>query len=344
MFKKTTVVNQQKLRGDLVKRLRRDAQLAMSLSDELIDVLLPPKADVLMYKLSNRALAYGVDGGNPLLFDPEGEGDLYPTVYLLWQAPHALAALTTHSEVSPKILGGADLMLQGVITPPGGLGAWEEGDQRAVVVQGNEGLPFAVGTMLVSSASIKATGLKGRGLKLLHQYPDALWAMGDKSVPDASFTPERIYALGAAPQAAEPSAEAVAAAAAAAEAAAAAAVLRALSLAAEAAAEPPAAPPAAEPGAPTAENSASPEGMDALLDWCLLRGLCEKVGDTELPVKCEELYSKMMLPCRPTGTTADIKRSAYKKLTKLFSVWEKKGLITVKAIHKIVRPQHCCLG
>ena len=35
--------------------------------------------------------------------------------------------------------------------------------------------------------------LKGKGLKLLHQYPDQLWAMGDKSLPNAGFTPARIF-------------------------------------------------------------------------------------------------------------------------------------------------------
>ena len=35
--------------------------------------------------------------------------------------------------------------------------------------------------------------LKGKGLKLLHHYPDQLWAMGDKSVPNAGFTPGRIF-------------------------------------------------------------------------------------------------------------------------------------------------------
>jgi translation initiation factor 2D len=63
----------------------------------------------------------------------------------------------------------------------------------------------------------------------------------------------------------------------------------------------------------------------------------EKVPDSELPIKCEELYSKVMLPIRPAGTTVDIKKSGYKKLTKLYTVWEKKGLLTVKAVHKIVR-------
>jgi len=35
--------------------------------------------------------------------------------------------------------------------------------------------------------------LKGKGLKLLHHYPDQLWTMGDKSVPNAGFTPARIF-------------------------------------------------------------------------------------------------------------------------------------------------------
>jgi len=233
--------------------------------------------------------------------------------------------------VSPKILTGADLMLQGLHpeVPPG---EWEEGDARCVVAKGNP-FPFGVGSMLVSSSAAQAGGLKGRGLKLLHHFPDSLWAMGDKSLPDVTFTPERVYQLGQAPEAAVAAAAEAAAAAAAAAAKLSAMQLEAAAAAAAAAAPPP--PAAAEAGAPTAESAATPEGMDAMLDWCLLRGLADKVGDGELPVKCEELYSKVLLPSRPPGTTADIKKSGYKKLTKLFSVWEKKGLLTVKAVHKI---------
>ena len=53
--------------------------------------------------------------------------------------------------------------------------------------------PFAIGVMETSSADIAKNGLKGKGLKLLHHYPDMLWALGDKSVPDSSFTPTRIF-------------------------------------------------------------------------------------------------------------------------------------------------------
>jgi hypothetical protein len=100
MFKKATVVNQQKLRccsppcalrrsrrdlllcclalqhttprrGSDVKRLKKDLQLALpALSDDDLDVAIPAKADVLMFKLSNRALVYAVDGRNPIAFDP----------------------------------------------------------------------------------------------------------------------------------------------------------------------------------------------------------------------------------------------------------------------------------
>ncbi len=105
----------------------------------------------------------------------EGENDLYPTVYLLWAFPKALDSLLTYSEVSPKILGGADLMLQGVhpaqATPASGAGSWEEDDKRSVILPDNH-FPFGVGSMVVSSASLAKTGLKGRGLKLLHHYPD----------------------------------------------------------------------------------------------------------------------------------------------------------------------------
>jgi len=140
--------------------------------------------------------------------------------------------------------------------------------------------------------------------------------MGDKCTPDASFTLERVFPLGATlPEGVTSASAAVQAPPSAAEAAEA---VAALSLA----------------GEPLPDTS-TPEGMDAMLDWCLLRGLIDKVPDGELPIKCEELYSKVLLPARPAGTTVDIKKSGYKKLAKLYSTWEKKGLLTVKAVHKI---------
>ena len=84
------------------------------------------------------------------------------------------------------------MFLQGLIVPDFGLGTFAAGDLRVASIPQNE-YPFAVGVMEASSADIAKTGLKGKGLKLLHHFPDMLWALGDKSTPDSSFTPSRVF-------------------------------------------------------------------------------------------------------------------------------------------------------
>lgn len=76
--------------------------------------------------------------------------------------------------------------------PDGGLGDFSAGDLRAVSIPGNP-FPFAIGTMEVGSEEVAKTGLKGKGLKLLHSFGDQLWGLGDKSSPDPSFTAARIF-------------------------------------------------------------------------------------------------------------------------------------------------------
>jgi len=55
------------------------------------------------------------------------------------------------------VLGGADLFLQGLITPEGGLGHFCVGDLRVVSIPQNA-YPFAIGTMEVSSNDVAKTG------------------------------------------------------------------------------------------------------------------------------------------------------------------------------------------
>ncbi len=78
--------------------------------DDVAD-LFPPKAEVVLHKLSNRAAMYGLQGGNPLFFDLEGRGEtLVPSVYALWKVPQLLEALYTYSEVSPKVCPSFSLL------------------------------------------------------------------------------------------------------------------------------------------------------------------------------------------------------------------------------------------
>ena len=80
------------------------------------------------------------------------------------------------------------------MAPEGGLGDWLAGSARSVTVPGNPA-PFGVGRMAVSKTEALRDGMKGRGLQLLHHYPDLLWAMGDKSAPNPGFTPQRVFPL-----------------------------------------------------------------------------------------------------------------------------------------------------
>ena len=144
--------------------------------------VLPARAEVDVMKLANRTLLYGIHEGNPICFDPEGRGEvLVPSIYVLFAAPRALPRLLTYSEVSPKLLGGADMMLPGVIVPPAGLGDFKKGDLRAVAVPGNP-VPFAVGVMEVDAAEVAANGMKGRGLRVLHACEPSR-AGGGRAIP-----------------------------------------------------------------------------------------------------------------------------------------------------------------
>ena len=53
------------------------------------------------------------EGGEPLFFEVHGQ--LLPTVYALWRYPHALPALTTYSEVSPKV---GEKKIERIASPP----------------------------------------------------------------------------------------------------------------------------------------------------------------------------------------------------------------------------------
>ncbi|CAK0786334.1 hypothetical protein CVIRNUC_009547 [Coccomyxa viridis] len=304
MFKKKTdVLTTRPLSGKDVKALKRRVEVSFPdlIADDL-DALFPAKVEVQLLKLKNRATAYTCNGPSPLFFDPEGRGDLLvPTCYALWRCPNILEKLFTYSEVSPKVLGGADLFLQGLIVPEGGLGYFSAGDHRVVCIPQNPH-PFAVGIMEASSDDIARTGLKGKGLKLLHHYPDQLWAMGDKSVPNAGFTPGRIF-----PQEGPGSSDAGATAAE--------TSLAGMSLSedtqpqasnghpepAAGAASVPAAAEEADTAAAADASSAGtfsapaghPQTQDELIELCLLKGL-QSVTDEELPMLTSDLYAKHM--------------------------------------------------
>lgn len=243
--------------------------------------------------------------------------------------PHLIPTLHTWSEVSSKVLSGADLFLQGVLVPDAGLPDFLAGSARAVAVPGNA-IPFGVGVMAVSKAEAVREGMKGRGLTVMHTYKDLLWQLGDKEAPNAGFTAARIFAL----PGGETGAADVAGVAAPVEGAEAAAQqqLGALTLE-EGDTSTGNDSGVCEEQSGTSEADAPGVDMDALLEAAVMGGLYA-LQNSDLPITTSDFYAKFMQPLRPEGVALDLKASRYKKLSKLLDAFEKDKVMTQKQVRK----------
>ncbi|MCJ8735265.1 hypothetical protein PDJAM_G00244950 [Pangasius djambal] len=172
------------IKGSDRRKLRADVSAAFpSLPADDLNELVPNKEElnvVKIYAHKGDAVTLYVLHRNPMFFQLEKQ--LYPTVYTLWRYPDLLPAFTTWPPVVQKLTGGADLMLPGVVVSSTGLPDVNQGDSCAVNVVSNRA-PVAVGTAAVSSREMRTSGMKGKGVNVLHTYMDQLWAFGEKTAP-----------------------------------------------------------------------------------------------------------------------------------------------------------------
>uniref|UniRef100_A0AAY4CYA9 Eukaryotic translation initiation factor 2D n=1 Tax=Denticeps clupeoides TaxID=299321 RepID=A0AAY4CYA9_9TELE len=172
------------MKGSDRRKLRADILAAFpSLSADDLSELIPNKDElnvVKIYTHKGDAVTLYILHKNPVCFQLDKH--IYPTVYTLWKYPDMLPAFVTWPAVLQKLVGGADLMLPGVVVPPSGLPEVARGDCCAVTLVSNRA-PVAVGTVTMSSEDMMSSGMKGKGVNILHTYMDHLWSSGDKSVP-----------------------------------------------------------------------------------------------------------------------------------------------------------------
>lgn len=295
MFKKPFAVQQQNLlsKKDL-KGLR--AQLAdqfPGLDAKVIDELLP-EGQVKLLKLDNKGLIYAAGEEAPTFFDPDGRGELYPSLHTLWLHPNMMSELTIHAEVSKFVLNGADLMLPGVIVPANGVvgfGSVTKGQKRCIKCDGNP-YPIAVGKMLVNQAQMEK--LKGKGLEIVHVFKDTMWDFSGKAIPNAGFS-EKVDEITKCSDAtyvpgvvgAASSANSI------------------QETPVPSAAAGPAAATDVSPMDASADVGACPSGaanwsQDELLDFCFMQAFQVSLTDEKsLPVEASELYEKHMKPVVP---------------------------------------------
>ncbi|PNJ00406.1 EIF2D isoform 3 [Pan troglodytes] len=167
------------IKGSDRRKLRADVTTTFpTLGTDQVSELVPGKEELNIVKLyahKGDAVTVYVSGGNPILF--ELEKNLYPTVYTLWSYPDLLPTFTTWPLVLEKLVGGADLMLPGLVMPPAGLPQVQKGDLCAISLVGNRA-PVAIGVAAMSTAEMLTSGLKGRGFSVLHTYQDHLCPEG----------------------------------------------------------------------------------------------------------------------------------------------------------------------
>lgn len=326
------------IKGSDRRKLKTDIAAAFPvLSADELSELVPNKEElnvVKIYAHKGDAVTLYVLNKNPFFFELEKR--LYPTVYVLWRFPALCPVFTTWPPVLQKLSGGADLMLPGVVIPPSGLPNVNQGECCAVKVVRNRA-PVAVGTAAVSCTEMQNSGMKGRGVCILHTYMDTLWAFGDKSgppsIPDTETEEQELNGdeCGAddseeeggdkacSDEAHSPSQEVTDRTCSGVE---------ELTLAEQVKED-------NNEEKDQDDQRTSQELMDALLFQCFLHALKTKVKKSELPLLTSTFLRNHMFTCCPSGKQLDIKKSSYKKLSKfLHTMQQKHSLVRVKELTK----------
>ncbi|CAF1402779.1 unnamed protein product [Adineta ricciae] len=233
---------------------------------------------------------------------------ILPTVYLLWKYPDLLSLkFHTHKHVFSKLMNGADLMLPGLILPPGGITLYtfrhiKRDDLCAICLDDNR-YPIGIGQTTMDGEDMYMSGMKGRGIALIHLYQDALWNFGPRS--EVPYEKESRILFVTDQEAVETITDEQTAAAAATTTtiAEASADIGALNINDE-----------ATTASIPEECCDHPESMDEILD-AIFFYLCQrKAKSYELPLLASHFYT-VMQDCVP-GLTLDLKLSSHKKFGK----------------------------
>eukprot|EP00756_Hemistasia_phaeocysticola_P065321 Hpha_TRINITY_DN8476_c0_g1::TRINITY_DN8476_c0_g1_i1::g.34522::m.34522/K15027/EIF2D; translation initiation factor 2D len=333
------------LRSKDAKQLRSSfaSQFGLEGDEEVCKVLGPPKGNLSLRKLAqgvlpgfNRAQLLAAEG-SVVALDQEGmQKRLIPVLEAVWRLPSMLPTLLVPPPVSGFLWRGADLFLPGVCGVQGHAGVLRKGTITAVRVLGNP-LPIAVGEMSVSidPEAVRRGGLgEGTALQVFNAYGDRLWFYCGRKKPNAGFAEGKVGPL---PGWKEP------------------ALTEEVPEAAPAAHVDPAAggSPGKQPEGEDAEEgevraarmddgseseeeggeateTEGPAGMDELMLQCFAQVARTRLKkDRDLPVTVGDLYTKHLRPCRPAGTSVDVKSSSFRKAGNFAAELAKRNLLTV---------------
>ncbi|KAL7533973.1 hypothetical protein ACHAXR_005560 [Thalassiosira sp. AJA248-18] len=156
-----------------------------SLTDEIIDHLIPKKPPMVQYKIGPHLMLYcrqedGSGGDEPVFFQHR-DGPILPSLKFVHKYPKVeFTKVTVDKGAIPFLLGGANIMCPGLTNAGGEMPpddengpGLEKGDGVVIYAEGKQ-LALAVGYMIMSSRDIRKKN-KGMGIEVSHFLGDGLW-------------------------------------------------------------------------------------------------------------------------------------------------------------------------
>ncbi|ELT91730.1 hypothetical protein CAPTEDRAFT_202452 [Capitella teleta] len=319
MFLKPFKVRSQTLiKGSDRKKLRAELSKQFpSVSADVFSSIVPNKEEMSLMKItahSRESIQVYCVQKNPVIFELNQQ--LFPTVYTLWNYPELLLVFTTWPPVFKKIVGGADLMLPGVILTeqpsPKMFNGVGKDTACCIKLLGNKA-PVAVGRTAMCAEDMYMSALRGKGVTVIHSYQDLLWAVGDKSDPPLIDDTEMLEIVKNR-RGEEEIVESMAS----------------VNLQDGTEGE------ASE--AVEDETEVDPRSLqeiqDELLEKTFLFALKSQLKAANLPILTSKFFKTCMLPLCPPGQNIDVKKSSYKKLGKFLQSMQERGMIRVKELSK----------
>ncbi|CAF3616749.1 unnamed protein product [Rotaria socialis] len=290
------------------KKLRQQIQqLYPALNDDILSLIIPTGKgedftsckislstgdDILVYSTNKTPWFFVVE-------DTKSKTErILPTVYLLWKCPDLLPLkFHTHRHVFNKLMNGADLMLPGLILPPGSVIPQTfrhvQRDQLCSICLDDNRYPIGIGQTTMDGDDMYMSGMKGRGIALLHIYQDTLWNFGPRT--EGPYEKEQRQYFETDQTKVEENVEPACAEASNA--------ISSLNLDEESALV-----------TNSDEPPTHPESMDEILDTIFFYLCQRKAKSYELPLLASHFYT-IMQDCVP-GLTLDLKLSSHKKFSK----------------------------
>lgn len=286
---------------------------------------MPTKDDLTLVKVlthSGESVHFFCNEKLPILFSRANR--LYPTLYLLWKLPNMIPFFTTAAEVLPVLQGGADFMVAGIVTPnpEKRFGKVNKGDIVYVNLTDNKAA-VAIGECALSSHDMYMSGGRGKCVIVLHTYEDELCKFGT-FVPLPQCGPAFLKPVASPEPPPPPSVENVRPSYA--------GLLR----------DSPPAPVHVTECLPIAkltvdkpsERSDSQvdklSSPDDIVTYCFLKALNTSVRNVKLPLLISNFYKVHMIPACPEDKTVDIKKSKFKKMSKLIEDMREEKVIEVE--------------